>query len=226
MNEEIGAAFSMKKQPPLFAILALVFCLAPGRATTLIYDQSPPNNNSADIVNFRLADDFTLSGASVVMNIDFWYQAQFQTDLSNVTYAIYANSSNHPGTQLFTGTVAPVTSFDSPNNAFFATFAVPNLSLAAGKYWLELHGGSSLIDSNGGITVFWAATADNATLAALSSSVPSAPSTSINTSGFEQYAFQLNGTGPASGPPGMPEPTSALLVASGLLILKKIGRVI
>jgi hypothetical protein len=212
----------MRKRLPLLAFPALVFCLTPARAT-LIYDQSPPNNNSSDMVNFRLADDFTLSGASVVMNINFWYQAQFQTDLSNVTYAIYANSSGHLGPQLFTGSVAPVTSFDSPNNAFFATFAVPSLSLAAGTYWLELHAGSSLIDNNGTITVWWAAAADNGSLEALTNAVPSSPSTTITTSGFEQYAFQLDGTGPAGGS-SVPEPTSALLVASGLLILQRLGK--
>jgi hypothetical protein len=212
----------MKVQLPFLSIPALVFCLMPARATTL-YDQSPPNDNSSDIVDFRLADDFKLTGASVVDSIAFWYQAQFQTDLAGLTYAIYANSSGALGSQLFTGTVTPVTSFDSPNNAFFATFAVPNLALGTGTYWLELHAGSSLTDSNGGITVWWGATSDNGSHAALSSTSPSAPSTAIHASGFEQYAFQLGGTGPASGPP-VPEPTSVLLVASGLLLLKKLQR--
>jgi hypothetical protein len=209
----------MKMQLRFLSIPLLVFGLMPARATT-IYDQSPPNNNSSDIVNFRLADDFKLTGASVVNAIDFWYQAQFQTDLSSLTYAIYANSSGALGSQLFTGLVVPVTSFDSPNNAFFATFAVPNLSLASGTYWLELHAGSTLTDSNSGITVWWAAAADNGNHAALFSTSPSVPSTAILTSGFEQYAFQLQGTGPTSGPP-VPEPTSVLLVASGLLIILK-----
>jgi hypothetical protein len=212
----------MKRQLPFLAIPALAFCLTPVRAAT-IWDQSPPNSNSSDIVNFRVADDFSLIGPSILSTINFWYQAQFQTDLSTVTYAIYANSGGALGSQLFTGSVAPTTSFDSPNNAFFASFAVPSLGLGTGTYWLELHPGTTLTDNNGTIDVFWAATADNASLHALSSPSPGAPATPINNSGFEQYAFQLVGTGPVSGPPGsgVPEPTSALLLASGVLILSK-----
>ncbi len=209
----------MNKQLSL-AIPALALGLCSAHAG-LIYDQSPPNDNSSDIINFRVADDFTLIGASVVNNINFWYQAQFQTDLSNLTYAIDANAGGAPGSQLLTNVVTPVTSFDSPNNAFFGTFAVPGLSLGAGTYWLELHAGSTLTDTNGSIAVFWAATADNGSHVALSSASPSAPTDGIFTSGFEQYAFQLDGTGPLSTPPasGVPESSSVLLVAFGLMLI-------
>src|SRR5262249_38261312 len=130
---EVGRVLMNRRS--VFAVLMVMMAAWSIEAhAALIVDQSPPNLNSGDIVSFRLADDFTLGGASMVNTINFWYQAQFQTDLSNVTYAIYANAGGALGTGLFTGTVAPTTSFDSLNNNFFATFAVPNLALAAGTY--------------------------------------------------------------------------------------------
>jgi hypothetical protein len=198
----------------LMAVLA-AWCIPAG--ATLIVDQSPPNLNSGDIVGFRLADDFTLGGPSVVDAINFWYQAQFQTDLSSVTYAIYANASGALGTKLFSGTVTPSTSFDSLNDNFFATLPVPNLTLSAGTYWLELHAGNSLTDSNGGLTVWWAGANDNATHVALWSATPNSPSIPETISGFEQYAFQLDGTG--AGSASAPEPPATLLTGTGLAVL-------
>jgi hypothetical protein len=53
-------------------------------------------------VNSRLADDFTLSSATFLGGINFWYSAQFQTDLSSVTYAIYSNNAGALGALQYT----------------------------------------------------------------------------------------------------------------------------
>ncbi len=45
---------------------------------TALWDQSPPNFNSFNITDSRLADDFSLSQAVTLSGIDFWYQAQFE----------------------------------------------------------------------------------------------------------------------------------------------------
>jgi hypothetical protein len=207
----------MKRRFFFAVLMTLMAAWSIPAGATLIFDQSPPNLNSGDIVGFRFADDFTLGGPSVVDAINFWYQAQFQTDLSSVTYAVYANAAGALGTMLFTGTVTASTSFDSLNDNFFATLAVPNLSLSAGAYWLELHAGNSLTDSNGGLTVWWAGAADNATHVALWSATPNPPSIPENTSGYEQYGFQLDGTGGSSA--SVPEPSATLLVGTGLAVL-------
>jgi hypothetical protein len=184
---------------------------------SLIVDQSPPNTNSVDMTFSRDADDFALTGASTVANINFWYQANFETDLADVTYAIYADSGGSLGTLLYTGTAIPTTSADV--NAFFASFAVPNLALGAGTYWLELHSGTSLTDTTG-FNVWWANADDNGTHPALSDPAPGSPLTPLSVSGFEQFAFQLDGTGPpATPPPGSatPEPAAALLTGPALV---------
>ncbi|MGA3187138.1 MAG: PEP-CTERM sorting domain-containing protein [Bryobacteraceae bacterium] len=191
------------------------------RASTVVFDQSPPNDNATDFVNFRLADDFALSSATLVDGIDFWYSAQNQSDLSSVTYAIYSNSAGSLGSLLFTGTLTPATSYDSIDNTFFAALTVPDLSLASGTYWLELHGGASLTDDNGTITVWWDSAADNATYMALQGPDTSAlPNQPITFSGSEQQAFQIDGTLVSA---TVPEPSSVLLAACGLsaLIFKR-----
>src|ERR1035438_7333006 len=151
---------------------AALYCAIPAHAG-LIFDQSPPNTNgnALDMTDFRVADDFTLATVSSVDAINFWFFGQFQTDLSNVTYGIYQNSGGTLGTRLYTGTVAPTTSFDAVNNAFFAVVPLSNLLLGAGGYWLELHAGTSFTDTNGTLEIDWANANDNATAKALSNSL-------------------------------------------------------
>jgi len=195
-----------------------LFCLAVARADTL-FDQSGPNGNAVDFVDFRTADDFTLTGSSLVDGINFWYSAQFQTDLSSVTYAIYSNAAGALGSLVSTGTLTPVTSYDSTDNTYFAALTLSAVSIGAGTYWLELHGGASLTDDNGGIAVWWDSANDNTTYMALqtSSSDPLAlPNQPIAVSGYEQQAFQIEGSTQGS---SVPEPSSVLTVSAGLLAL-------
>ncbi len=98
------------------------------------------------------ADDFTLANLSTLSQIDFWYTAFDQSDLSSVTYAIYNDAGGALGSQLYTGTVTPDTSFDSMDDTL-ATIALPHSSLGAGTFWLELQ--VSLTIDNGTITAWW-----------------------------------------------------------------------
>jgi hypothetical protein len=193
--------------------LAVTFAAAfysaiPAHAGTIV-DQSPPNGNGLDMTDYRVAHDFTLAGSYVLDAISFWYFAQDQSDLSNVTYGIYQNSSGALGALLYTGTLTPATSFDNVNDAFFATITLPDDTLNAGTYWLELHGGTSFTDDNGTLEVDWANVADNANLDALINTSGGLPNTPVTTSGFEQLSFLLDGT-------AVPEPSAALLAAPAL----------
>ena len=170
----------------------ILLALLPSAASqaAVILTQGPPNDNATNIVDFRVADDFTLSQTTVLTSVSFWYQAQFQDDLSSLAYAFYTNAGGAPGSTLFTGTATPQLSTDA--NAFLAAFSVPLLQFAPGTYWLELHGGTSLTDDTG-FTIFWAATADNSTAIARLAEAPFPPGSPIPQSGFQQYAFQLEG---------------------------------
>lgn len=189
---------------------ALLVQLARPAAAAAIFSQDSPNGNSFDITDYRLADDFSLPGASVVDGIDFWYQAQFQTDLSVVTYAIYANQAGALGTLLQSETINTITTSccDASSGLFLANFSITTVSLPAGSYWLELHAGSTLIDTSG-FLVSWGAAPDNATAIALNNQSLNQPDTPVNVSGFNQYAFDINGT-------AAPEPATAALAVLGL----------
>ena len=179
----------------------------------IVVDTSPPNNNATDIVDSRLAEAFTISSTADITGINFWYQAQFETDLSQVAYAFYGNAFGALGTVIASGDLAPATSFDSANNAYVASLSIPDVSLAVGTYWLELHSGSSLTD-NSGFTIWWAATDVTGSLEALFNQGTGLPDSPITDAGFEQYAFQLTGSG--QGSPSTPEPSAALLTALGI----------
>src|SRR5258708_5807120 len=76
----------------------LIFLALPSHASTVLFNQAPPgpDPNAVNITDFRAADDFTLGGLSTVTDILFYYRFADNgaaTDLGDVTYAIYANSS-------------------------------------------------------------------------------------------------------------------------------------
>jgi hypothetical protein len=188
-----------------------------------LFLQGSPNLNSTDFVDDRVADDFTLGSASTLSQIDFWYTAFDQSDLSSVTYAIYNDAGGALGSQLYTGTVTPTTSFDSIDDTFYATIALPGLSLGAGTFWLELHGGVSLTDDNGTITVWWDNADDNVTYDALLSPTATPlnpPSVPVTFSGSEQQAFEVDGTAQST----VPEPSSVAITGAALLLVIRAAR--
>ena len=114
------------------AALAFVAFLVPlAKADTILFIQGPPNGNSYDITDYRLADSFMLSGPSLLDGIDFWYQAQQETDLSVVTYAIYEDNVGALGASVQSETIsAIVTSFDPSSGLFFASFQATQIGRA------------------------------------------------------------------------------------------------
>jgi PEP-CTERM motif len=188
----------------------------PGRASTVLFDQTPTNTNGFSITDFRLADDFTLSNPSTVTDLLFYYVAQSLSDLGAVTYAIYANNAGALGAVRQSATITSGSVTRTGQSALCptcasASFSIAPLPLAAGSYWLELHAGTSFTDTNGGFDVDWAAVDDNATLVARYNASGLKPDTPVDSSGFNQYAFQVIGT--------VPEPGTLALLTLGLFIL-------
>ena len=181
----------------------------------VVYSQTSPNGNSFDITDYRLADDFTLPASATIGEVQFWYQAQYQTDLTAVTWAFYADNAGMPGSVLDSGTVtSPLTGFDTASGFFFADVPAGPLALADGsRYWLELHAGTSLTDT-AGLTVSWAAVDDNSTLDAQQNLLLGIPETPVGFSGYNQYAFELSSTTAAT-----PEPSLRLLLLLSIAAL-------
>jgi hypothetical protein len=197
-------------------LVLLLYGVIPAHAG-IIVDQIPPNGNAQNMTDFRVADDFTLFGPYLLDAINFWYFAQDETDLSVATFGIYDNTGGTLGALIDTGTVAPTTSFDSVNDAYFAVLDIGSFDIAAGTYWLELHAGSSFTDDNGNLEVDWAAVDDNSTALALGNTSLGLPdSTALDISGYEQMAFQIDGVEAPNSPPQVPEPASGLLAGSAL----------
>lgn len=203
------------KKPLLSLLLAACLYLAVPAHAGLIVDFSPPNGNALDMTGSRVADDFTLAGTYTVDSVNFWYFSQEQGDLSAVTYGIYQDFGGVLGTLLFTGTVAPVTSFDSVNQAYFATASVGSLDLGPGTYWLELHAGDSFTGDNGTLEVDWGTVDDNASAIALVNTSGKTPDAPVDVRQYEQLSFQLDAANVSS----VPEPSPGWLTGPGLTAL-------
>jgi hypothetical protein len=187
----------------------------------IIFDQTPTNTNGHSITDSRLADDFTLATQNTVQGINFYYKAFSISDLSEVTYAIYNNSGGALGSVIQTETIASgnVTRTGSAlcPTCSLASFAISGINLSPGTYWLEVHAGLTLTSLNGGLAVDWAAVADNATFVARfsnnSGGAGGVPNTPVNSSGNNNYAFQLTGIEET------PEPGTFVLLGLGLSLV-------
>lgn len=199
---------------PLKSVALLLAVLCPALQATLIFDQSLPDNHASDTTTFRGADDFTLVQSSTITGINFWYGATLQGDLTSTAWAIYSNVSGAPGAQIASATASITSSIDGA--FFFASMPVANLNLALGTYWLEIHSGTSLSDASGpGID--WAFTGDNASFVSRFSNSGPPVLISGTASGYQQYAFQLDGLAVGA---SVPEPAT-FAAGLGLIALRR-----
>jgi hypothetical protein len=212
-----------------FALLVLIAALGAGEASAapilyssggqapggVFFDQTGNlgggGGASFDIVSFRAADGFTLTDLSVVQGINFNY-AFFGADLSSVTYAIYnAIDPSTIGSLIQSETIsgANITTTSDPGtcvNCAVASFAITDLSLDVGTYFLEIHAGDTLQSLNGGNDVAWVTA--NGAINALYSDNSGGAGGVPNTDSGVQTAFQLTGV-------QMPEPGTFGLLALG-----------
>jgi hypothetical protein len=220
---------SMTSPSLVVGIGMLILFALPGRGDVL-YDQTPPpgNPNSFDFTDFRVADDFTFSGANSITSILFYYTFAANgaaTDLGAMTYAIYNNNAGAVGSLIQSESILSGNITRTGQDALCTTCAsaaftlTTTLNLPAGTYWLELHADSTLTGNNGGVPLDWANVADDFPNSGLISQWDGGsggvPETSlVSFPGFEQFSFQLSGTPLSS---AVPEPGSLALLSLGLL---------
>ena len=229
------------KTKRIFSIATMTLALTTAAHAGVLFDQSPTvSSNAFDIINFRIADSFILTGGGDTLeSINFWYAVAPTVgsinDLAAVTYAIYANNANAPGSLIFSETIASgsVTRSDASsvcatcNEASFNLSVNPALAnLAAGTYWLELHAGNTLNDTSNPAVVDWATVAANANPPAhWDQGAGVEPDSSLQNFGgsntFEQYAFQISGTTGTTGTT-VPEPGTIrlILLGAGALVVR------
>ncbi|SRR5579871_1196194 len=203
------------------AIAAILAAALPAHAG-LILDQSPPNSNAIDITFSRVAQAFSVTSLSSVSRVAIWFQTDIfgsPSDLVDLGWAFYNDSGGAIGSSVNFGTATALTSFDSANNADFATIDISNVVLPVGIYWLEVH-------ADGGNSIFWSNIDGTSSMPVLINMGAGTPNTPETFAGFQEMAFQLDGTGSAAsigggpGPgPSAPEPASVLLFATSFALL-------
>jgi hypothetical protein len=183
-----------------------------------IYNNGLPNGvNGNEMTQWIQAEDFILPTSSVLTDIRFWNLQNEDSYQGSIVWRIYSDNAGNPGSVLFSGTVAPVrTSYPGANccgynSGYQNDFSVGSIGLDGGtKYWLGLHNGNLAFYQRSDF--YWSTTVINSTQTGHEDATP------FDSGGWspngQEHAFQLFGTG---GETAIPEPTTLLLLASGLV---------
>jgi hypothetical protein len=130
-----------------FFVFAVVGCLAlsvPAFADVAIYDNGPINGNLLGYTiadDFAVSDSFTVSSASTITGVTFGDWAFAGSPPSTVQWAIGSSEeANDLGSG--TGSLSNVFVTNNGYDVYSSSFSVPNISLAAGTYWLTLSNSS------------------------------------------------------------------------------------
>ncbi len=187
----------------------------------VLYDNGPVNGTVSawTIDTYSVADTFTLTSQSTLTGLNFslW---NFAGDATTAVDWTILSSLSGPllGSPLASGIQAPVTQTpDFINSYGYAinndSIALPNISLAAGTYWIELQnaantsGNVAYWDMNGGPSTVW----EN--------------QLGYNPTGYggdlrnASNTFQIIGSGSS-----VPEPASILLLAIGMIGLASLRK--
>jgi len=194
-------------------------------SATLVYDNAPPDHSSGTgMTIFIVAEDFPL-GPGTLTGVRFWDVGDPRGYNGSISWGIYSNSlANTPGTLLFSGNTSIVTRTPTGCNTGVCTsfpefqndFALPNVPLSGGQYWLGLHNGP-LPQGTTPENFFWE-THTGPDLAGQYCQVESTGKDFASCSGTDwsvtpqgDHAFQLFGNVGV-----VPEPSTLLLLGSAL----------
>lgn len=209
--------FDIASGPRRLALLCAVPFLmgVPALAGTVLYDNgaivgtqgfgAPTIGGSPVTDSFLLASGSTITGTA---NVGLWIthgDSPFTVD--------WAITSSAFSGVLESGTAAWSSTFLFENafqyDIYSGSFSIPNLSLAPGTYWLQL--GNAVTTPAASFSIFW----DRSVGPSQAFDGPGIP----DPAGSE--SFQIIGNVNTS---GVPEPSSVLLIGSGLLGLAGLGK--
>lgn len=197
----------MKKMSRQLGAALLALGLSQAAMAVTVWDNGPPNaisgtNMSEPVV----AENFTLGLPYNVSNLRFWSIQQTAADYrGSVSWTIYNNSANQPGSVVFSGLTNAVATPTGGTTGFgygVYVFNVPvAFTLNPGNYWLGLHNGP--LSNINSAEMLWATT----TTQIGSFGLYSDGSTWVNS--LNEHAFLIEGT-------VVPEPATTALLLAGL----------
>jgi len=202
--------------------IASLFVFAGTASAQLVYDNGGPNQqNGNEMTNWVQYNDFTLTTATTLGEVDFWSindPAYPASSDGTVSWFINADGGGFPGANLFSGN-APMTSTLTNTGVlglydeYFHTFDL-SVGLAAGTYWLGLHNGPLTFTARS--EFYWETTDPTVANGNGNGEEDPAPfANSFNANG-QDHAFALYGP---DGNTTIPEPGTMTLLATGLTML-------
>ena len=203
-----------------FLLSLFLMAAASGSAATIFDNGAADNQNGFGMFNTaRGADDFSLSAASTVQALGFyWTTGPGQNPTASlggtITYGLYQDSGGSLGSLVASGTVSGIgfslTGVVNGCGTCQVAYSEFNLAsavnLAAGTYWLELHKGASFTATSSP-ALFWATSAQTGNA---KHDINALPATSVNS----ELAFAL-----FDAPVGVPEPGTIGLAAAALALV-------
>ncbi len=199
----------MKLRIALLAVVCLALAAIPAMAQTDVYDNGPVNGQDLGwTINFgfSVSDSFTLESANTVTGASFWAWLIPGDTLTSVEFQIGANAF---GNELLDQTLN-VTASNCFSNQFgynvcdeTATFNGGGVALNAGTYWMTLSNAS--VPS--GDPAYWD----------MNSGPSQAQENTIGTVPSESFTMWGGTTTTTTSTGTTPEPSSILLVGSGIL---------
>lgn len=199
-------------------LFAALFSLAVAASAAPLYVNGLPTESSGnEMTSYIVAEDFALENSAIVTGARFWgfYFGDIGRGyLGNISWQIYDNQGTEPGNVLFSGNGVPVLSAGASNCcdgiALQLDLALPDISLAAGSYWIGLHNGP--LSETTEEYFYWQTSSNNTTVRGMGQAVPFG--NDWITSNLE-HAFEIAGSVSQSGN-ATPEPSTWVLVGAGI----------